>query len=353
MTIFLYYNKRSYDVRLLGGTQTPCKTPKLLRSRHQGVSHPKGLPPSLSLSGVSCVPPFPLPRLLRNKESSYPWTFDNVLLRSVPSLRTLFILLPLLRCVLRGRELDRKRQARAFHRMLTGLQIAQNNRAFMRFMTLTSIKYPKRELKDGFDVLRLRIQRARIERDGFHGFKFNRYFCIRTSEGNGVLHIVFWGRFIPQKWLSSQWKDINGAHRADIRKVWDEKRRVGGLVGYLITNYLTEQPIERMSYGWRWAWLGFCKSWKRVQETYGDLRRWRLPYKQGAAATWHDKYKDCSWEAWWQFLYGERITSVQKKLVKREKADLDLNPKVVYGLPTKRLKWVLQSTLFGYNHGFT
>lgn len=188
-------------------------------------------------------------------------------------------------------------------------------------MTLTSIKYPKRELKDGFDVLRQRIQRARYERDGFHGFKFNRYFCIRTSEGNGVLHIVFWGRFIPQKWLSAQWKDINGAHRADIRKVWDEKRRVGGLVGYLITNYLTEQPIQRMSYGWRWAWLGFCKSWKCVQENYSKMRRFRIPekVKKGANDTFglrsfHEMYANNSWEAWWTFLHGDRITSTQKKL---------------------------------------
>lgn len=249
---------------------------------------------------------------------------------------------------------DGKRQARAFHRLLTGLQIGQNMQAQMRFMTLTTAKRAKRRLRQSFDVLKLRIKRATYEHDGFVGFKFNRYFCLRTSEGNGVLHVVFWGRFIPWKWLQQQWIDIHGARGVDIRKVYDKRnKRVGGLVGYLITNYLSEQPIERMSYGWRWAWLGFCKSWKRVQETYNNLRRWRLPYKEGMPATWHDKYKDCSWEAWWQFLYGERITSVQKKLVKREKADQDLAPKIVYGLPTKKVKWVLQSTLFGYNHGFT
>ena len=38
------------------GTKTPCKTPKLLRSRLKGVSHPKGLPPTFGLSGVSLVP---------------------------------------------------------------------------------------------------------------------------------------------------------------------------------------------------------------------------------------------------------------------------------------------------------
>ena len=108
-----------------------------------------------------------------------------------------------------------RKDGRRFQRLLTGLQIAQNQEAFMRFMTLTTGTTAKRAIKKSFDVLRKRIARATFDRDGFWGFRFNRYYCLRTSEGNGVLHVVFWGRFIPWKWLQEQWIDIHGARGVD------------------------------------------------------------------------------------------------------------------------------------------
>ena len=114
-------------------------------------------------------------------------------------------------------------------------------------MTLTSAPKNKRPIKKSFAVLKLRKEGATYEKDGFVSFKFNRYSCLHASEGYGVLHIIFWGRFIPQDCLSKNWLDINVAFRADIRASFTKKRRVDGLVGYLLTNYLTRQPIEGMS----------------------------------------------------------------------------------------------------------
>lgn len=210
---------------------------------------------------------------------------------------------------------NRRKVARAFQRMLTGLQIAQNNKAYIRFMTLTSAPHQKRRINRSFAVLRLRIERATFEKDGFVGFKFNRYFCLRTSEGNGVLHIVFWGRFIPQEWLSRNWLDIHGAFRADIRACFTKKRRVDGLVGYLLTNYLTEQPIERMSYGWKWAWLGFCRCWEHVKETYGWLRRaGKGEFSIKPRFGFRHIHRNGSIEAWHCTLWESPRTSRQTKL---------------------------------------
>lgn len=140
-------------------------------------------------------------------------------------------------------------------------------------MTLTSSNTSKHPIKKSFDILRKRIARAKYEKDGFLGFKFNRYFCLRTSEGNTVLHIVYWGQYIPQRWLSRTWNKIHGAKIVDIRKCYSNRRKVNGLVGYLLSRYLQNQPIERMSYGWRWAWLGFCKSWTKFKQIYGAMRK--------------------------------------------------------------------------------
>jgi hypothetical protein len=165
--------------------------------------------------------------------------------------------------------------------MLTGLQIARNGNREMRFMTLTTSNNrvknrngKTRELRDSFQILRQRIKRATKEKDSFQGFNLNKYYCIRTSEGNGVLHIIFWGgNYIPHKWLKANWQEIHGAFIVDIRFVHNLKHTVQRLVGYLLDRYLLNQPIERMSYGWGWAWLGFCKSWKHIKDTHGMLKR--------------------------------------------------------------------------------
>jgi hypothetical protein len=51
-----------------------------------------------------------------------------------------------------------------------------------------------RNLNADFKALKMRIYRK---------FHFNmKYWKIQTNEGNGVLNIVYRGKFVPQKWLS-------------------------------------------------------------------------------------------------------------------------------------------------------
>jgi hypothetical protein len=90
-----------------------------------------------------------------------------------------------------------KKQRRAFQRLMSGLTVGKSRRERLRFMTLTSSPESiGRNLNADFRALKMRILRK------FH-FKM-KYWKIRTNEGNGVLHIVFRGKYIPQKWLSEQ-----------------------------------------------------------------------------------------------------------------------------------------------------
>lgn len=216
------------------------------------------------------------------------------------------------------------KQGRIFHRLVTGLQIAINKNEIMRFLTLTTAPNAKRDIKKSFDVLRKRIMRANRWKDGFSGFKFNKYFCLRTTEGLGVLHIVFWGKFIPIQWLKKNWLDIHGAYEVDIREVKTKKKKANGIVNYLITNYLTTQPIKRMSYGWGWAWLGFCKAWKNVKQVYSDLRHTSTYVKLGSKITdiktyFRDTRRSHYITAWNSILWNPPKSSRMKKLTDRYK----------------------------------
>lgn len=227
-----------------------------------------------------------------------------------------------------------RKLARIFHRMATGLQIAQNEGEQMRFMTLTTapnrVKKRNGEIRtitESFELLRSKIKWSTIKKAGFKGFKFNRYYCLRTEEGNGVLHIIFWGRYIPIDWLRRTWYEIHGAIQADVRMVSTKRKRVNGLVGYLLDRYLLNQKIKRMSYGWRWAWLGFCKSWKNVKQTYGMMHVGRgelgrvihrraqdALYTVNHSIPFGEMFSNGSINAWHCQLWGHRITSIQKKL---------------------------------------
>jgi hypothetical protein len=158
-----------------------------------------------------------------------------------------------------------KKQRRAFQRLMSGLTVGKSRRERLRFMTLTSSPESLgRDLNADFRALKMRIFRK------FH-FKM-KYWKIRTNEGNGVLHIIFRGTYIPQEWFSARWADIHKSPVVDIRSLYETKKGLTGIVFYLVGNYLAKQSFERMSWGYGWVFPAFVSSWKRLVEKYGFKR---------------------------------------------------------------------------------
>jgi hypothetical protein len=114
-----------------------------------------------------------------------------------------------------------KKQRRAFQRLMSGLTVGKSQNQRLRFMTLATrdqandVGFDKK-LNDHFRALKMRIYRK-------NSFKM-KYWKVRTNEGNGVLHIVSRGKFVPQKWLSSQWADIHKSPIVDIRSLYETQR---------------------------------------------------------------------------------------------------------------------------------
>jgi hypothetical protein len=154
-------------------------------------------------------------------------------------------------------------------------------------------------------LLRRHLQelRRRIERD--LGFKGLETFVVETSEGNGVLHMI-WGWqgdrsfIIDQHWLSEQWERIHGAPIVFIRRMnlsKDDIRRIGR---YFALQYLADQrgALVRMSWSWRRSrfaigksWKTLCRSWRQINKLR-DARSWKydepeLPFSELLIA-WED-----------------------------------------------------------------
>lgn len=201
-----------------------------------------------------------------------------------------------------GRRWSRQ-ERRAYQRIRSGLEKHKGER--LRFITLTTAPGMKRSLQEAFRALVVRIRRKTplelseegyVERKKLHyyypgkrlteGLKFD-YFRVRvSSEGvSGVIHILYFGDYIPQEWLSNAWEDLTGsAYVVDIRAC---KRGVGNtrrLSAYCISQYVASQKGEKhFSWSWGWCFRGFVWAWRMFMKYLGPKR---------ALFMWHKLLKD-------------------------------------------------------------
>ena len=100
-------------------------------------------------------------------------------------------------------------------------------------------------------------------------FKFDRL-KVSTGEGvEGVYHIVYFGDFIPQRWLKDNWRDITGAEVVDIRASKKGVYNPSRLARYLIGQYFANQSsLKSYSCSKDWVFKGFVRVWRSLMELY-------------------------------------------------------------------------------------
>lgn len=102
-----------------------------------------------------------------------------------------------------------------------------------------------------------------------------RYIKVKTSEGGGVLHVIFRKPKdyppIPKNWLHKQWQNIWGSWNTSIHEVpISDAYRTSS---YVVGQYFANQPIVRLSYGQQWVFPGFVKSFRNVVDTYARMKQ--------------------------------------------------------------------------------
>lgn len=143
---------------------------------------------------------------------------------------------------------------RYFHRISTGQRIAKLHKKVIRFVTLTTSDIAKQnDISRDTDVL---IKRIRRKDSTFQ------YWKIITNEGNGVVHLLYTGKFITYKWLKYNWNQIHNSYIVDIKKCYNDLP----IASYLINQYLSNQncTYTRMSYSKKWMFPGAVKIWKNL-----------------------------------------------------------------------------------------
>jgi len=158
------------------------------------------------------------------------------------------------------------KQSRCFQRCLSGLMRASFAHQRCSFLTLTSgVGFDVSLLADCFQALRKRVE---------HKFGFlMQYLMVRTSEGNGVLHVIFVApEFLPKRWISASWLDItHGVSR--IIRIFEvrlgRKADCKRMARYM-TQYVAGQvSFERFSYSWSWIFKGAVRVWRSLVSVHG------------------------------------------------------------------------------------
>jgi hypothetical protein len=121
------------------------------------------------------------------------------------------------------------------------------------------------------------------------------YLKIKTNEGaQGVLHILYFGDFLPQKWIKDNWYNITGESksvyiRACKKQIYNENNLARYCIAqYCISQSKNEGDSSYIRYSWShsWVYTGFVEDWEQAKKIHKDIDKNRL-YKY--------------WREWLQF----------------------------------------------------
>ena len=199
------------------------------------------------------------------------------------------------------RTKEERKKGRLCFMMNTGLTIHEGKR--VRFLTLTSSTTAPKDMKASFDRLVQDIRRSTPNilsekgyankqainawvydsLDGDDHLKLEYCGC-RTAEGNGVIHVLTVGDFVPFKFIQDRWKAIHNSTQCNIRAV--KKGQSGKAVGYLLTQYIAGQDAFIRGFcskGWMYTgarkdFLDLIKRRKAEHKAAGikDSEAWKL-----------------------------------------------------------------------------
>ena len=219
---------------------------------------------------------------------------------------------------------------RTFHGAMSGMTIAEHGNKTVRFMTLTTsdlcsqqIDYDSEKgINEHFQILKKRLllytpnqlvtegYMTKRQRDNkYNPHEYNTpfrmdYLKTTTNEGNGVIHTLYRGSYLPQSLLSNLWMDIHLSWDVNIKKIRTNPESIRKSASY-ICQYVSDQKCTytRTSASWNWVTRGYRKIWKElnqicmnecyynpVQRKYFKKRKLTNPFKTALQRwQWHLK----------------------------------------------------------------
>jgi len=189
-----------------------------------------------------------------------------------------------------------KKQKRAFHTALSGLKFAKFGFKDIRFLTLTTSDLmfntegyiKEQDLENHMRIFIKRVKRYspwRLYKEGYITHKkmqqkyrnnsitkkfIFEYFRVQTNEGNGVMHILYRGSWLPYNFISDNWMDIHNSWDINIKLIDSADPKESA--GYIVSQYVSNQECSyvRSSQSWNWVFRGYKELWYNMRHFYRD-----------------------------------------------------------------------------------
>lgn len=177
------------------------------------------------------------------------------------------------------RESVKRKRGRLFFYLKSGLAYHQGDD--VRFLTLTSADDSPDDITYSFKRLVQEIRRLTpqflIDWKLITLHQAARYYAgkpadepltieycgCRTNEGNGVIHVLFVGDYIPFKWLQDTWQRVHGAFHVNVKRV--RTGTADKVAGYCLGQYITNQDgFVRMVVSKGWLYPGARAEFKAL-----------------------------------------------------------------------------------------
>jgi hypothetical protein len=127
------------------------------------------------------------------------------------------------------------------------------------------------------------------------------YLYVLTSEGaNGVLHILYFGSYLNERWLKDVWEEITGgARQLFIENIGISKTSVDEVTKYVINQsnvfgYVTGQSkYVRHAYSMNWVYRGWRSDFDKLKHFFHYEGYEKFPYHV---------IPNNFWKAWFDWL---------------------------------------------------
>jgi hypothetical protein len=174
----------------------------------------------------------------------------------------------------------------------------------------------KRSISDCFKILVNRIERLYpiklvelgliLERrlsyyfpdlEPYDNLRFD-YLYVLTSEGaKGVLHILYFGDYINEKWLKKNWNDITGGARQLVIESIENDTNSKKVARYIVSQYVAGQSkYIRHSYSKNWIYKGWRKDFNKLRNFCSNIEEFK-----------NTKISGDFWFEWSKWLNVERF----------------------------------------------
>lgn len=152
------------------------------------------------------------------------------------------------------------RSRRFRHRFYTGFDAHAGEIA--RFFVLTE---SDEAIEKGLDLIQKFNELVRYLRRHYGAFE---YCCVRHRQGDKKrinLHVVYFGRFIPQQVIEDWWWKNYASHRSKMGLVYNVKRQA-----WYLSKYLSGEDFERYHFSSGWVFLGWIGYSHWIKREFGQ-----------------------------------------------------------------------------------